>query len=472
MNLYDYNIHAENALIPIINTVYGLQVSNVNSNGKRNFPAIDLADDNNRIAFQVTVTTGIEKVKNTLESFKVYELHKKYDTLYIFVLTQKQKSYSQDALKGILPADYDFDVKNHIIDFSNIREKIIDIQSLEKLAHLAKLCEHEFSDIQIGERKKRYQENFLKNEPEKLFLNFLKIDFPTKLFIAELDFDEEACLNSINEYRRIRRKPIYSHFKPEALLREAMRLNEVYSTDYIIRENKIITFRNLDDTREPLRKVIDVGTIDPINTSEYFNTNESYVDNFKHLLRQTVIDLGYSRGLEWIGSKNLLRFRNSREMPRAVKKSWKKRNQAVKTVIFEMINKKERHVVCFRNMAFEPSFENIGEEWFMVINPTWSFTNPYGYKTSKYEASYMAGIKRQERNTSVYYQYRFWCYFFMYPDMQSPNSLFLHFEPFEPFDFSPSIEDSKWLPQKEFKPQNERESELEIDNELSMKFFE
>ena len=137
-----------------------------------------------------------------------------------------------------------------------------------------------------------------------------------------------------------------------------------------------------------------------------------------------------------------------------------------------MRSKKEGHIICFRSMAFEPSFEYLGGEWYLVINPTWSFTNPGGYGTSRFEASYMAGLKRQERNSTVYYQYRFWCYFFMYPDMQSSRSRFLHFSAITPFDFAPSIEDTKWLPQKEFKPQNEREAELDLDNELSPKFFQ
>ena len=45
MSLYDYNIHAENALIPILNAVFDLKLVNANSIKKKNFPSIDLIDD-------------------------------------------------------------------------------------------------------------------------------------------------------------------------------------------------------------------------------------------------------------------------------------------------------------------------------------------------------------------------------------------------------------------------------------------
>ncbi len=40
-NLYDINIHAENAIIPILNSVYGLSLKNANLEEK-NYSAIDL----------------------------------------------------------------------------------------------------------------------------------------------------------------------------------------------------------------------------------------------------------------------------------------------------------------------------------------------------------------------------------------------------------------------------------------------
>ncbi len=53
MNLYDINIHSENALIPILNAVFDIKLQNANALHKKNYPSVDLTDDENKVAFQV-----------------------------------------------------------------------------------------------------------------------------------------------------------------------------------------------------------------------------------------------------------------------------------------------------------------------------------------------------------------------------------------------------------------------------------
>src|SRR5205814_7358853 len=79
MSLYDINIHAENALIPILNAVFDLKLVNVNSLEKKNFPSVDLIDDGNKIAFQVTSTGSIDKIKGTLVKFGEHNLQSRFD---------------------------------------------------------------------------------------------------------------------------------------------------------------------------------------------------------------------------------------------------------------------------------------------------------------------------------------------------------------------------------------------------------
>ena len=95
-NLYDVNIHAENFLIPVFNEVFNIKLENLNSTQKNNFPAIDLADFQNKIAFQITSTSNFEKIKSTLETFFRNELHKYFDSLFIYILTQKKEKYPED----------------------------------------------------------------------------------------------------------------------------------------------------------------------------------------------------------------------------------------------------------------------------------------------------------------------------------------------------------------------------------------
>jgi hypothetical protein len=95
---YHINIHAESFLIPVLNEIYGLQLENLNSTQRKNFPAVDLADFKNRVAFQITATSSLDKIKSTLESFKKHNLSEHFDVLYFYIITEKQLSYSQEKL--------------------------------------------------------------------------------------------------------------------------------------------------------------------------------------------------------------------------------------------------------------------------------------------------------------------------------------------------------------------------------------
>lgn len=477
-NLYDINIHAENALIPILNVVFDLNLTNANFLAKKNYPAVDLIDDANRIAFQITASPGLEKIKSTLDRFQDNKLHEKYDVLYIYILTEKQSSYSEAALQTLIPEGFNFTAKDNIIDFGDLLQRINYIQALEKLEVLARLCEHEFSDAQLEHRKKKFEAGYLKNEPEKLYLNFLPINFSDTLYIADIIVDYDAVKERINS-RRInagRRKRV--KFKQGELFRDEMIEKEIFVQDYIIRENKLITFRNLHDNREPLTKLIDLGTSVPVAPEEYYLHSAAHLNNFKHLLRQTLIELSKEKGLQWINAKEILRFRNNAEVPNIKQVRWKGKNEATKTVIFEMMSKKDKdgnnHIICYRNMAFKPSFVNFESDWYLVINPTWSFTNPGGYYPSRFEESYLTGLKRQETNEAVYYQYRFFSYYLSYYDLftEQDKYPFLSISQTQPLNFIPKIEDEKWLPPKEFLPKNERELELTADKELNKTLFD
>jgi hypothetical protein len=137
MGYTDMNIHAENAFIPILNIVFDVELINKNSS-KKNFPAIDLADDNNRIAFQVTATPTEDRVIDTLKKFIDNGLYNQYYTLYIFILGEKQNRYNRVQIKKLLQGKINFDVNTHIIDSRDLLNRI-DYKPIEKLRILETL---------------------------------------------------------------------------------------------------------------------------------------------------------------------------------------------------------------------------------------------------------------------------------------------------------------------------------------------
>ena len=133
-----------------------------------------------------------------------------------------------------------------------------------------------------------------------------------------------------------------------------------------------------------------------------------------------------------------------------------------------MMNKKEKHIICYRNLAFRSSFLDLGEDRFLVINPTWSFTNPGGYKESRFESDYMSGIKRMENNSAVCNYFRFFSYYFTHVDLFTLEYPYLKLHPVEPLTISPKLEEATWNPAKvPVKKGKALEAELQVDNELS-----
>ena len=85
MGRTDINKVAESVLIPLFKEVYGYtNLRNLNEVEKTNYPAIDLGDETARVAVQITSTTDIEKIKDTLRGFVEHKLYEKYDKLIVY----------------------------------------------------------------------------------------------------------------------------------------------------------------------------------------------------------------------------------------------------------------------------------------------------------------------------------------------------------------------------------------------------
>lgn len=467
-SLYDINIHAEGFLIPVLNEVFGLRLENLNTTQKKNFPAIDLADFKNRVAFQVTATSDFDKIKTTLEKFKDHKLNEFFDVVYIYIITHKKEKYSDEKLQQYLPDGFSFSSAENIIDKDNLLQKITSLSSTLKIEAIAKIYEHEFSEFQIEMRDKAFVNGCLNTESEAICPNLLGITFPKYIYQAELNIDEEEIIKNVNEYLiSINKKPIKT-LKPNNLVKKALRRVNIKSEEWVLHEKLIYTFKNLDNLIEPFRKITDIGTITRLECKEFYEDNENSLRVFKHLLRNTLIELCKLKEIEWYGQQDIFRFANNQIVPNQKKIKWKGKNEATKTVIFEMHNKKEGHIVCFRSLAFKSSFFNIEQNWYLVLNPTWSFTNPGGYNQSRFESVYMSGIKRLESNSTIYNYFRFFSYYFSHKDLFTPAYAYLEIHRAEKLSISPRLEEKVWKPVKIIeKKGTDIDIEIKADNELT-----
>lgn len=131
INLYDINIHTENILIPLLNNVYGLNLVNANFEDK-NTSAIDLIDKENRIAIQVTSTANSEKIKHTIEQYLKYKKNEEFDQLLIYIITTKQKKYTNESFEKLINNQFEFSCDNNILDYTDIVKEINSWISLPK----------------------------------------------------------------------------------------------------------------------------------------------------------------------------------------------------------------------------------------------------------------------------------------------------------------------------------------------------
>ncbi len=149
MQQTDINKVSENLVIPLFAKIYGYKnLKNLNFSEGSNFPGIDLGDEKARVAFQITSTPGIEKIKHTLRKFIEYKYYEKYDRLIIYILTERQTTYSDTEIKKITQGKFKFDTEKDIWDSQNILKKVSEFQ-IEQACEVEKILEKNFTEIKI-----------------------------------------------------------------------------------------------------------------------------------------------------------------------------------------------------------------------------------------------------------------------------------------------------------------------------------
>ncbi len=128
----------EPLFIRLFRIVEGFNLVNQNTI-KKNFPAIDLADDAERVSVQVTSNATTQKIKETIETFKNHLLKGKYDKLFIvgFCDAKKTKCYP-----NVTVWDMD-DIVNRLIDNGSEADVQKAIDAIRRHSDYSKLHPYE-----------------------------------------------------------------------------------------------------------------------------------------------------------------------------------------------------------------------------------------------------------------------------------------------------------------------------------------
>lgn len=397
----DINLALEDAFIPILKSVFNLpHLINLNRKQK-NFPGIDLGDDHDRVAFQVTSTTGLEKVKFTIGQFMSRSYYNTFDELYVLMLGKKQASYSQSAVNALLTEDFSFSCAKHIIDLSDILRMVTGLRLTAQERVLSEL-KHILGEVDafISMRSETVE------APTAITTNLQEIRLPEAVYVAELTIDDKAVIAQAKAelnykgYAKSRR----------SVVKMALLLNDVPTDAWVCYNNKLFSFTDIEASG--LISIVDEGTIERLQISDLADSEEP--DNV-NILKQ----------LLWAETRQMLKARNVRSHPKdgffffvpgedgqeLRKEAWVGKASATRTVYVVKYQKKDPDKIAHhQHLSFDLTFSNLGGTWFSQIVPSWYYSYD-GFKRSNWHDKLLSKQKRLELNLSVRNAVRFVAYF-------------------------------------------------------------
>ena len=120
LNIFDFNIHAETFYMYFFNKIFNLELKNMNHLYK-NYEAIDLVDEKNKIVIQVSATATKDKIESAL-SKPIMKSYKGYKFYFISISKDasglKNKTYK-------IPIGITFNPQEHIFDIDTILANIL-----------------------------------------------------------------------------------------------------------------------------------------------------------------------------------------------------------------------------------------------------------------------------------------------------------------------------------------------------------
>lgn len=137
LNLMDLNIHAEYFFCELLNMIFNLSLSNLNSINS-NAKSIDLIDEKNRLAVQVTSTSDFAKIRKTVDSFIETNNVSKIDRLVVLILTKKKKYHAKTYGN-----QFKISISDDVLDYTDLIKLIMALPP-EKIQQI---CEYLSSQI-------------------------------------------------------------------------------------------------------------------------------------------------------------------------------------------------------------------------------------------------------------------------------------------------------------------------------------
>ena len=374
---------SESLFCKLLNALYGWRLRNLNVDGT-NHPAIDLGDDDARVAVQVTATAASNKIKSTIAKFLEHNLHKRYDRLIILVVTTRQDKYHQKPIDDIVQSRMRFDVRSDIWDYRDLAASATTTSPSRVRVALSELNSYMYDHTDALAEEIA---NPPTSPPEDLTLNLIPIRLPDTLYIADVTSDAGTSRESVRRWARLQ--------------------DVTLPSDYEISRNKILTFRRLDEDT-PFRGLFDEGTVTPLDPQDYYGHDAAQERTFKSLLRFLLQQQLFDRDVRWSHESQVFFF-----CPQSCKvnlriETWRGRRTSVREVFVRKMKKnKPDEVLSSKHLAFSVSFAIISGAWYVLVKPDWYFSYGDQFEKSRFADEQLTKLKQMEREHSVRNSFRF-----------------------------------------------------------------
>lgn len=220
------------------------------------------------------------------------------------------------------------------------------------------------------------------NKGESAIVNMLRIRLPEEIFVATSPFGSG-------------RDAI-----PELLKQSNARF------DWVIRKRRYVSF--FDPTKFGTRSIVDLDQVEATDT-ELFALNDDLDDGNdtinllrRTLQRQIASQVSYSK------SERLFYFHAlAANKSRSYRYTASLKGASAKVVSYYPNKRYPEKPGYVRHHAATFRFERLGDEWFIIIDPTFYFTRN-GFVPHPFPAALLSGKKRLERNAAVRGQVIMW----------------------------------------------------------------
>ena len=272
------------------------------------------------------------------------------------------------------------------------------------------------------------------------------------VYLPPLNHGEVAHVNLLRVRYPSR---IYTGFSPYTIGRDALstllKHEDRPPDDWVIRARQFMSFR--DPTTWPLSEVVDVGTVESIDSEEAaFPDDEAEEHTFIDLLRRTM-----ATQLEGLLSFDKLhRACYFAAQPPKIGRSYKYRSlkKPTSAQVVQVYRKDRGAIKYVRHHAFQPKFWRVDEEWLMSVAPTYHFTWD-GVRPDKFASDRLAGKKQRELNSALGGQLAMWKHLLVDDIADHTTDLFsqsggrrryppMSFEALEPLELQKAVPEKTW----------------------------